>query len=232
MQECNYYHYNIIKMNLDIFSKDFVSQLIIMGLSAVLLWSGWIIKKGIDSYNTKKQKKQKEDYLSSLKAVANVYKSMSNINDLLEVNRVFLLEVSNGGHRPKPGGVIYAKSIEIKVDFDSPNNTRDDLLAKYEKVRVDESYIRMILQAQMTEKPYTFLVDKHDPCILKSFYLSEGVKYSEIYHIYTDPTVEKMFILSISTTKENETFKNEVTKAVIESEINHLIYNFTVYRET
>ncbi len=217
-------------MNLNIFSKDLVSQLIIMGLSAFLLWTGWIIKKVIDTYNIQKEKKKKQDYLNSLKAVANVYKAMSIINSLPEINRVFLLEVSNGGHKPRPGSIIYAKAIEIKVDSDLPNNSREDLLYKYERVRVDENYIRMVLQAQLSEEPYKFYVDNHEHCILKDFYINEEVKYSEINHVYTDIEGEKMFILSISTTKENEYFETETVRALINSSLDQLIYNFTVYR--
>jgi len=201
-------------------------------MASFLVWVGWFIKHLLAREKEKKNLKKKIEYLNSLRAVANVYMSMSNLSDIKAIKRVFLLEISNGGDRPKPGSIVYAKAVEVKVDSESPKNRREQLLSKYEKIRLDENYIRIVLEAQASGEPYQFNVISHKECMLLDLYKTEAITYSEIYHVYTDPSTEKMFILSISTDLESEAFEDDLVRAIIRTEINYLRENFVQYRNT
>lgn len=209
----------------------FWMQIIYSILASLLLWVGWYIKHLIDKQKDKKIIKAKLEYLASLRAVANVYSSMSIINDYKEVTRVLLLEISNGGNRPKPGSVVYARVVEAKITTNEVKSfSKLKILKAYENLRVDESYIKMILLAQNTNEPYKFDVANHSDCMLKDIYLTEGIKYSEINHVHTDPVAEKMFIVSIATNIEGQKFENNILRAKINLEIAQLVVNFNIYR--
>ena len=66
--------------------------------------------------------------------------------------------------------------------------------------------------------------------LLKSFYISEGIQYSEVFHIYTDGKDEKMFIISISTENDDEFFEKQGIRATIKSEVNLIRSEFERYR--
>jgi len=188
---------------------------------------GWV-GKFIKQYWEKKQiKKEHNEYINRLKAIADVYNSMDRLQSSERIDRVFLLEISNGGHSPRPGSKLYAKSI--KITLEERNFSKEELINMYEKLPLDYNYIQMIINAQQ-EGFYYFDTEKEKPCMLKSLYQNEGIQCSEIYHIHTDIDEEKMFILSASTYNDPETFKGESFRAFLSTEIMVIRSNFKRYR--
>ena len=154
---------------------------------------------------------------------------MDKIRFLKNVDRVFLLEVANGGNSPRVGSKMYARGIEIKVDEDISNTSRGDLLAKYNEVLLDEGYINMCIKI-LHNKHYDFNTDNELDGLLKQHYLSEGVNHSRIFHIYTDHTDEKMFILSVGSFREDK-LDDPKLKDIIQSDVNEIRDYFRKYRE-
>lgn len=189
---------------------------------------GWIGKVVYEIYLEKKKISNKRDYLARLRAIANVYSAMDNLKDSKDIDQVFLFEIGNGGHKPKPGSVLYARSIEVRLD---DHSLRDKLLNKYAKVRLDQNYINMLIQTQISELPYIFQTNSHPDCLLKHFYTNENIKYSEIYHVFTDMKDEKMFVLSIATHKDNQLFEKQSLRAFINTEIMQIKNCFEEYRK-
>lgn len=191
---------------------------------------GWVIKKWIERKNlinlAIKESRAESEYIESMRSIAHVYASMEALKESGHISRVFLLEISDGGSKPMVGNRMYAKSVEMKMDDFSD---RERLLSRYERVKLDEQYIRMVIEAQVTGDAYVFDVEKHKDCLLKSFYIDEYVKYSEIYHIHTDKKGDKMFILSVATHEDGERFDS--VRALIDTEVMQIRSYFERYRK-
>ncbi len=145
---------------------------------------------------------------------------------MLRNDRVLLVEVSNGGNAPRAGSRIYASAVNVKCE----NHMSKYILERYDRVRIDDEYINMCISIQ-SGLVYKMQVNHHDPCLLKDFYTSEGVKYSEVYHIFTDGEDEKMFIMSIATFQDNEAFEREDLRSIIRSEMSFITMEFERFRE-
>lgn len=197
------------------------------GGTLILTGIGWFIRKWYGQHEEKKKQAKKTQYLNGLRAIAKVYNSMDLLKETHEITRVLLLEISNGGNSPRPGSKMYASAINVKHDDTSAGR---EILERYNRVLIDDQYINMCIQVRETNKPYIIDVKNSPESLLKSFYLSEGISYSEIYHIYTDGYDEKMFILSVSTIEEDEKFSREGIRAIINSEVNIIRSEFETYR--
>lgn len=210
---------------LDIVLNSSVFGLILAGL-------GWVVRKIYEEWKSKRKVRKKESYLEGLRAVAKVYNSMDLLKETDEITRVLLLEVSNGGHVPRPGSRMYVNAINVKHD---DADVGRDILQRYEHVQIDDDYIKMCISVQETNRPYVINLNnalKVDANLLESYYLSEGILYSEVYHIYTDGSDEKMFIMSISTINKGEDFQREGIRATINAEVNMIRSQFEKYRES
>lgn len=182
---------------------------------AILTGIGWFIRKFYETKKARKKREKKEGVVEGLRSIAKVYNAMSNLRKCDEIERVLLLEVSNGGNTPRPGSKVYASAVNVK-HMDSLMGK--EILEKYERVKIDDEYINMCITVQAGNE-YRMHVEKHHNCLLKDFYVAEGVKYSEVYHIYTDGEDEKMFILTVSTYRDKETFKRDELRAIIRAEV-------------
>jgi hypothetical protein len=214
-------------------SKE-ILDIILNSSVAVMIAGGLIgaVKIGYAEFKKWRLKKKKVkievDYLARLRSIATAYSIMDKIRYIKQVDRVFLLEVSNGGSKPRLGAKMYARAIELKLDEKFATSTRDALLAKYNEVMIDESYIRMVIE--LAEKGhYDFDIDKEHDCLLKQHYSAEGVRFSRVFHIYTDHEEEKMFILSVATFGDDK-LNDKKLKDVIQSEVNEIRDYFRKYR--
>ena len=198
-----------------------------MELLEILLTSGGgiaIITAVIKLAQHLEKKIKRKDYRTAQerhregwRSISRVYEAMSCLIDFGSIDRVFLLEVSNGGHAPQPGSAIYARAIHAKhVD----RLLEQDMKINYEKVKIDDAYISMIIAAHSQEnRPYKFDVKHHPECLLKDLYTAENVQYSEVFHICTDPVDQKTFILSVATMQEDEKFSNPQLRSAINAEV-------------
>lgn len=210
---------------------------IILNSSVLVVFIGGLFK-GIQiayrEWSKHKEKKEddahKIDYLERIRSIANVYSIMDKIRLLKGVDRVFMLEISNGGNKPTVGRKMYARGIEMKVDSEVSLDSRDTLLKKYKEVELDEAYIYMCIEIQ--EKGiYIFDTEKEKSSVLKTLYEGEGVEYSVIYHIHTDMDEEKMFIMSVGTHTDKNRLLNHRLQAIVNSEVNEIQNYFRKYRD-
>lgn len=209
---------------------------IILNSSVLVAFIAGIFKAGQIAYNKwlehkekRNEERHKVDYLERIRSIANVYSIMDKIRLLKGVDRVFMLEVSNGGHKPTVGRKMFARGIEMKIDSETSLETRDTLLKKYAEVELDEAYIYMCIEIQ-EKGHYDFETDNQHDCVLKTLYKGEGVQYSRIYHIYTDMQEEKMFIMSVGTHTDIDILKSEKIQYVIDSQVNEIQNYFRKYR--
>lgn len=221
-------------MNQSINWGDLLSSPVIVTLTtSVTAGLGWL---GVKLYNYIKEKpsrlnkKLEKAYTDSLRSIAIVYSTILALEKQPEIDRVFLVELSNGGNKPRPGSKLSAKGIYIELDELKLKHSKQELLKRYEDVQVDDKYIMMCIEAQQNGR-YIFNVENHSDCLLKSIYTREGIVYSEIFHIYTDHLAEKMFILSVATQDKKETYKSLQTRAYIETSVRLIKDNFKLYRK-
>jgi len=175
------------------------------------------------------KKKKRSELINNLVASSEIYNCMETIKTETSTDRVLLLEVSNNGGKPKPGSKMFARAVDVKVAENREQNRRLKILHNYEEVQVDDAYIDMVLEAERTQGPYVFDVEEHKDCLLRQIYYSEGVRYSEVYHVYTDTDKWKLFIVSIST-KEDEKYEDQHERAIINMCIHNIRGNFEKYR--
>lgn len=193
----------------------------------LLTGMGWAVRELVSFLKKKNKLLQKENYINGLRSIAKIYNSMERLRESESVSRVLLVELSNGGNIPRPGSRMYASAINVKhVDI----GFERQILEWYDRVQVDESYIKMCIQVKDTGRPYIFDVEKHEPCLLKSYYVTEHIKYSEIYHVFTDGKDEKMFILSVATQTDGERFESPGLRASILAEVSFIQNEFEKYR--
>ena len=167
-----------------------------------------------------------------LRAIMTVTQLMDDLRQHLKITRVLLIEVSNGGDMPIPGSRIYATAVNAKMHNEMGETDRMaevKALADYNRIAVDDCYIRMLIQAQ-SQGHYKFVTSKEQDCLLKDIYTTAGVHYSEIYHIYTDGIAKKMFILSVATSLPDEDFSKAPLRAMINTAINSIRSHFEEFR--
>lgn len=196
----------------------------IIGSSALAVAVGWFLNDGIKQIRKKRRKQAEAKFTDQLRSVRDIYAAMNALRKRDEIDRVFLLEISNCGDKPKPGSVMYAKAVEIAID-----RHRFELLERYKRVRLDEAYISMLLKVKASGW-YDFEVEHHESCMLKNYYEAEGVKFSRIFHLFTDPEDEKMFIMSVSTKQKNQLFESTGLQSYIFTEVDVIKNTFSKFR--
>lgn len=181
--------------------------------------------------NRKKATQAKFD--EGLKSILRVNDLMDELRQHRHITRVVLLEISNGGDQPRPGSTMYASAVQVRRDTaegDRDITAEKALKEKYNRVTLDDHYIRMLVQIQ-TSGIYKFNVKNSENCMLRNFYITECIKYSEIYPVYVDRDAKKMFILSIATDQVDQLFENGPTRAFICTAVTTIQSLFETYRE-
>lgn len=161
------------------------------------------IWKGIEELQKYKKRKTKDEFFNGMKAVVAMSYGMRILRHMNTVHNVRFFEISNEGHTPKVGSRIFAKSIDIE-DQDPIRGL--ELKERYKKVQLDSNYVNMIIEAEK-HGSYDFDVDKEPDGILKHFYKSEKIVYSEVYYLGIRPEQKKMFIVSVTTKLSKKEFK-------------------------
>ena len=99
--------------------------------------------------------------------------------DIDLVGRALLFQGHNGGDIPTVDKGYYVTMITKSV-----SREHLEALGDYEDIRVDPAYIKLLGHI-IKHGYYHFIVDKEDDCLLKDYYLAEGVKESIIVYIDT-----------------------------------------------
>lgn len=202
-------------------------------LGSVLTFLGYVAKGFWDSRKTRRKQKKEAQVIDGMRAAATVYSCMQHIKELNGIGRVFLLEVSDSGRIPKPGNPLYARGIEVYIDKNEIIDiTKGENWNKkqYGELEVDGLYLNMVIRAKESQEPYIFKVSDHPDCILKDIYQEQGIKYAEIWHIYSDVNEWKEYILSIARYDSEMPFGDSDIHSMIVNNIRQIRYNFKKYR--
>lgn len=189
--------------------------------NALKLLGGALGVKIFDYYlgkrRAKKEVKQRNEFLASLKDISEMNSYMSDVVDNTQADRFLILMGHDSGNIPNPKHLYFAKAMWQKVKDKKDN---DSLVRRFDSVRVDFEYINMIIEL-MTKGCVKLVVDEMPDGFLKTVYKGEGIKYSEIYFLVQEKS-NKIYYCSIATNKEGERFSNPQDRSRIEIAVNHI----------
>lgn len=97
------------------------------------------------------------------------------------VQRCLVLKLTNGGGEPVPGKTYYSTAMVGEVDSVYKHKP-----IHYEAIQIDNEYIAMVAKAR-AERRVQLLVETMPYCILRTFYKSEGVQFSEAHYLCSTP---------------------------------------------
>lgn len=185
---------------------------LIGGALGVKLLDHYILKR-----RAKKEIKQKDEFLASLKDISAMNSYMSDVIENTPADRFLILMGHDSGNIPNLKHPYFAKAMWQKT---KAKNDSDSLVRRFDSVRVDFEYINMIIEL-MTKGCVKLVVDEMHDGFLKTIYKGEGIKYSEIYFLAQEKS-SKIYYCSIATTKDGERFNDLETRSKIELCINHI----------
>jgi hypothetical protein len=153
-----------------------------------------------------------------IQRVVNIYDAMHEVLGYTDVQRFIIFKAHNGGGLIKPNTPLYVSALF--EDFTAPFDSVRD---KYQKIEVDEEYIRMLAyvcrQKVFVAKPE----ELKDDSLLKQVYHLDGVKYSEIYYLGQDK--RNLYFCSCVSSTEEAWQHNDAQKATINLAINSIRNN-------
>ncbi len=132
-----------------------------------------------------------------------------------EVQRFLVLRLSNGGGDPFPGARLYATAIVNELDDYNKHRVRD-----YEQIEVDSAYIERVIRASTTKKQI-IRVSAMQEEMLRDFYIGEGVKYSELYYLFS--TGNETFFITAATYEAEHLEESQGDLALAISEIKNVL---------
>ncbi len=189
--------------------------------SALKLAGGALGVKLLDHYilkrKAKKEIKQKDEFLASLKDISAMNSYMSDVIENTPADRFLILMGHDSGNIPNPKHPYFAKAMWQKT---KAKNDSDSLVRRFDSIRVDFEYINMIIEL-MTKGCVKLVVDEMHDGFLKTVYKGEGITYSEIYFLAQEKS-SKIYYCSIATTKDGERFNSVDDRSKIELAINHI----------
>ena len=185
--------------------------------------------KIIDYILTKRKNKLKEAQISDLewniKNLKRVYDVMNDITKLHNCNRFLIFKGFNSGDLPKPGNDYYVSVLHESHANDDYFLKHEPLANTYDKVKIDQQYIEMLLEI-ITKHKTQFIIKNMSSGLLKRIYSNEDIKYSEIFYIKT--INKKIYFCSISSYNDIEEFDSKETLAV-ELAVQTIINIFSEY---
>lgn len=193
---------------------------IIKGVSVLVggVFGGKILDYFIQR-NKKKEEKNKEVLLESLKAINTMWQHMNSVIDNTPADRFLILVGHNSGNIPNPMHPYYSKVIWQKTKDETCDN-HESLIRRFDSVKVDGNYVSMIIE-MLTKGSVKLRVSEMPDSFLKRAYLAEGIKYSEVYFLKQEKT-DKIYYCSIATIQDNEYFDKAEHRTTIELAVNHI----------
>lgn len=118
-----------------------------------------------------------------------------------DVNRFVLFHTHNGNGQPN-----YFKPY--KVSYLQYNALNPSVINKYQNIEVDSDYTKMLIEIQENEGHFVKrVVAEMEKGLLKTIYLKESIKYSEIYFLCATNT--GIIYTSIATTEDVKNYDND-----------------------
>jgi hypothetical protein len=179
--------------------------LAIIGLIGTLF--GGIGAKWYENYRKKIKTKEAELHTNRLHNTFIVYNTIEKLVEVEGIDRALLLMGSNGGSEPRPGHVYKVQAIHGT----SKKEDSEKLINRYLSVRADAQYIDLLKTLLSTKEYIKLETKKMSEGKLKTYYLSEGVTYSNVY--YLGHSKEELYYCSIAS------FNKPLDTPLIESTI-------------
>ena len=157
-------------------------------------------KKDVD-YN---QKETSRLMGNNMAVLINQRNAAAIIDDVIKhtvVNRFVLFHTHNGNGQPN-----YFKPY--KVSYLQYNALNPSVINKYQNIEVDNDYTKMLIEIQENDGHFVKrVVQDMDNGLLKTIYLKENIKYSEVYFLCATNT--GIIYTSIATTEAVDNFDND-----------------------
>lgn len=136
-------------------------------------------------------RRRKRNYVNQMHHLNRIQEKMAAIRHLDTVDRVVMFAGHNGGGLPRASSRYYTTALHWEVEEDFTKN-----VGEYKDIPVDYPYVKMLLQAEDENKSH-FTTDSEEDCLLKRYYLVDGVVESVTY--YLDIEDNNFIYLTVST---------------------------------
>lgn len=175
--------------------KDVIKEILTVLLSGgvvvalIQVWKAYLERRW-------KKDDEKENIGINLMRIADAYDLMNRLIDSSSVKRVLILKAENGGGIPRIGSDLHASVVmeETRPPFKPVKD-------KYQRIGLDHEYLKMLVNVY-SNKCVKIKVDELPNSLLKNIYLSEGVKYAEIHHLFD--TKSTFYYCSLATNEDND----------------------------
>lgn len=148
-----------------------------------------------------------------IKAVANIYEMMHRVTSETAVQRMVIFKAENGGGKPKVGAHIYVSAI-----MESIRTPVLPIVNEYQRLRADASYIELLSEV-VTKGHAAYKSSEMPQSLLKTIYLAEKIKYSEVYFLHV--TEDAIYYCSVATTEQDD-FTEPATALAIQIAIDRI----------
>ncbi len=152
-----------------------------------------------------------------IKKVVKIYDEMHRVLADTDVERFLIFKAHNGGGLIRPMTPLYASVIH--EDYTEPFTSVKE---KYQQLRIDSEYIRLLDQVCGLKKVEIYTKDVKSQ-FLKEIYDGEGVKYSEVFFLGQDK--KNLYYCSIVSSKEKAWQNHKDQELAISIAINNIRNN-------
>jgi len=174
---------------------------------------GELMEQEEDIYAIEKERLIRNN-IATLTNIKDVFGLMNETKNKTNINRFVIFNTHNGDGQPN-----YVKPYKVSVLQYNTENSGD--IRKYQALEVDEHYTKMLIKIQ--ENPslaQSFVVDDMPQSMLKTIYMKERVKYSEIHFLET--TKNGIIYCSLATFDEDCKFSSNNDRYAIQMAVGRL----------
>lgn len=148
--------------------------------------------------------------------VVNIYDAMHYILENSNVERILILKSHNGGGLIKPDTPLYVTCL-----YEDYTNPLESVKSFYQKMEVDEQYIRMLRdlsQAKILKRR----TENLDDGLLKNAFVKDGILYSEMQYLGQDR--RNLYFCSLVTTQSTD-FERATDRTAIQVSVSGIKNN-------
>lgn len=152
-----------------------------------------------------------------IRKVVRIYDAMHYIVEKSAVERILIIKAHNSGGWIKPDTPLYL--TVLYEDYTEPLGT---VKSSYQKMEIDEEYLRMLRDLSKNKVLLGVKTDILRPGMLKNFYESDKIIFSEKHFLGQDR--RNLYFCTLVTTQNND-FSNYTDRTVIQVGINEIKNN-------
>lgn len=135
----------------------------------------------------------------TINTIANIYMIMNELLEKTKADSFIIFKAENGGGIPRLGAHLYISAL-----MESQKSlVQHHAISDYQRLQVDAEYIDLLSEI-LSKGHRTYLTDKMKPSLLRSIYLKNKFKASQIYLIHTSK--DAVYYCSVATTQDHSVF--------------------------